>query len=154
MNIGARLFRAGRLVTRPDGSLEALFDPAVDAQAGSAPTAPACGSGCAACGRGRARRLPVTRAGAMPGTAVELSVTRSGLVRSAGCAFGLPLGGLLAGGWLGAAVAGESGSMLLGLAGLAAGLAWVRLNGAWLVGMLELQLRPCAQARAGTGGRS
>jgi len=154
VNSGNRLFRAGRLVTRSDGTLEALFDAAVDTPGGASATAPACGAGCVGCGRGRVRRLPVSSAGAVAGAAVELSVTRSGLVRSAGYAFGLPLAGLLAGGLLGAVAAGESGSMLLGLAGLAAGLAWVRRNGAWLVGTLELQLRPCAQAGAGTGGRS
>jgi hypothetical protein len=141
------------LVARPDGSLEALFDTSVEAPGRAAPT-PVCGLGCAGCGKGRARRLPVAGAGGVAGMLVELSVTHGGLLRIAGCAFGLPLGGLLVGGLLGAAVAGESGSMLLGLAGLAAGLAWVRLNGARLVGMLELQLQSCAEAGAGTGGRS
>lgn len=171
MSTRSRLIRAGRLVARPDGALEALFDASVEASVGAtanaAPSMPVCGLGCAACGRATARRLPVGggagadgREATLPGVAVgagaavELSVTRSGLVRIAGSAFGLPLGGLLSGGLLGAAVAGEGGSMLLGLAGLAAGLAWVRLNGGWLVRTLELELRPCARAGAGTGDRS
>jgi hypothetical protein len=170
MNSAARLQRDGRIAMRADGSMEVVFDPAGATVAhardpaeimtpGAAgqhgPALPCGGGGCGLCsaglfGRGRVSRLRFAPdsaassgcAAVRSGARVEVSIAASGLVRIAARAFGVPLAGLCAGAGLGHLAGSEGFSILLGSAGLAAGLAWLRLRGASLVSLLDIQLRP------------
>lgn len=118
-------------------------------------TAP-CGrdGGCSgACGtlQSRLPQIPLTRldsaAGARYGDRVTVLVTGDSLTRLACLVFALPLTMLLAGAWLGEAVAAASGwppdvsSGLTGIAGLMAAGIWVASRGAALERNLQLTAR-------------
>jgi positive regulator of sigma E activity len=170
MNSAARLQRDGRFAMRADGSMEVVFDPAgatvahardpaeimTPGAAGQRGPALSCGGGgCGLCsaglfGQGRVSRLRFAPDSATSsdcatvrsGARVEVSIAASGLARIAARAFGVPLAGLCVGAGLGHLAGSEGFSILLGSAGLAAGLTWLRLRGGSLVSLLDIQLRP------------
>lgn len=155
MNGAVRVYRDGVIAARTDGVLELVLGGADDRSAGAAP-GPVCGSGaCGGCRNARGRRLELSRIeaggqGAGPvdrpvrgvGDVMELSVASAGLAAIAVRAFGVPLASLLAGASIGHVAGGEAWSIVVGGAGLAAGLTWLYRTGRLLENLLDLELRP------------